>query len=184
MPWNPLSEEDIFAALKAALDSGCNYWDGGEFYGTPEHNSLTILNKYFEKYPEDADKVVLNVKGGVNPKDRSADGSKEGITASIENCLRMLGPRGHIDQFEAARKDLKHDYESVTLSTIDGFVKAGKVGSIACSEINANTLRSAAKKFDIKAVELDLSLFNLDTLNNGLLETAGELGIPVLAYGE
>lgn len=182
MPWNPLSEDQIFAAIKAAIDSGCNYLNGGEFYGTPAHNSLTILRKYFEKYPEDATKVVINIKGAA-AADRSPDGSKEGVTASIENCLKTIGPVG-IDQFEAARKDLNHDYEDVTLSTIDSFVKSGKISGIACSEINATTLRSAAKKFKITSVELEVSLFHTDALTNGLLEACGELDIPVIAYCE
>lgn len=60
---------------------------------TPEHNSLTLLNKYFEKYPEDADKVVLNVKGGTRPG-LKPDGSAAYMRESVENCLRMLGSRG------------------------------------------------------------------------------------------
>lgn len=49
--------------MRAALAQGCNFWNGGEFYGTPELNSLTLLKNYFTKYPEDADKVVLSIKG-------------------------------------------------------------------------------------------------------------------------
>lgn len=180
---NAPSEEAIHAAIKAAIDSGCTYLDGGEFYGTPTHNSLTILNKYFAKYPEDAEKVVLNIKGGMGA-DRSPDGSKENISGSIENCLKMLGPIGRIDQYEAARKDRNHDYETETLTTIDSYVKSGKIGGISTSEISAETLRSAAKSFNITAIELEVSLFSTETLTNGLLEAAGELNIPVLAYCE
>lgn len=60
---DPLSEEHAFKAMKTALAQGCNLWNGGEFYGPPEHNSLTLLNTYFTKYPEDADKIVLTIKG-------------------------------------------------------------------------------------------------------------------------
>jgi hypothetical protein len=38
--------------MGAALAANCNLWNGGEFYGTPENNSLTLLNKYYAKYPE------------------------------------------------------------------------------------------------------------------------------------
>lgn len=62
---HPPSEEEAFKAMKAALARGCNFWNGGVFYGTPEHNSLTLLNKYFTKYPEDAAKVVLSIKGAL-----------------------------------------------------------------------------------------------------------------------
>jgi aryl-alcohol dehydrogenase-like predicted oxidoreductase len=53
----PCSEEQAFEAMRQSLALGANFWNGGEFYGTPEYNSLTLLKKYFEKYPEDADKV-------------------------------------------------------------------------------------------------------------------------------
>jgi pyridoxine 4-dehydrogenase len=43
--------------IKAALDAGANFLNGSEFYGPSLHdNSLTLLNQYFQKYPEDADK--------------------------------------------------------------------------------------------------------------------------------
>ncbi|KAF7552089.1 hypothetical protein G7046_g7519 [Stylonectria norvegica] len=181
MPGRQLSEEAVFAAIKAAINAGSNYFDAGEFYGAPDNNSLTTLNKYFAKYPEDADKVVVNVKGGMGA-DRSPNASKEGISSSIENCMRLLGPIKKIDQFEPARKDIKVDYEKETLSTIESYVKAGKIGAISVSEINVDTLRSAAKSFDITGVELELSLFQIAPLTNGLLEAAGELNIPVIAY--
>jgi pyridoxine 4-dehydrogenase len=49
--------------MKAALDNGSNIWNGGEFYGPPEANSLQLLNHYFTEYPEDRDKIYLSMKG-------------------------------------------------------------------------------------------------------------------------
>lgn len=57
-------------------------------YGTPEFNSLALLEKYFAKYPEDADKVVLSIKGGL--KDMHLDGSPENIRRSMDNCIKLL----------------------------------------------------------------------------------------------
>lgn len=36
------------------------------FYGTADTNSMTIMKHYFEDHPQDADKVVVCVKGGVD----------------------------------------------------------------------------------------------------------------------
>ena len=180
-PANGLSDDQACAAIKTALDAGCTFMDGGQFYGPPEKNSLTLLNKYFAKYPEDADKIVLNIKGAYVPF-TGPTGSKEDTAKSIDTCLSMLGPVGRITQFEPARKDLAVDYEDDTLATIDSYVKAGKIDGIACSEVNADTLRSAAKKFKITGFEIEFSFFNRDPLTNGLFETCGELGIPVFAY--
>ena len=54
---------------------------------------------YFEKYPEDAEKVFLHIKGafshGVGPT-----GSPEAIRASVEQALEGLGGAKIIDIFE------------------------------------------------------------------------------------
>ena len=63
--------------MKAALNSGCNFWNGGELYGKPHANSLHLLNRYFTKYPEDADKVVLSIKGAIAPGEMRPDGSEK-----------------------------------------------------------------------------------------------------------
>ncbi|CAH0051147.1 unnamed protein product [Clonostachys solani] len=175
-----VAEDKAIAAIKTAVDSGCNYLNGGEFYGPPNANSLILLRKYFEKYPEDVEKVVLNVKGGMSPQ-RTPDASKEGIIRSIDNCLNALGPVGRIDQFEPARKDKNVPFEE-TLETIDGYVKSGKIGGISVSELGAETLRKAASQFNITSLEIELSLFRTEPITNGLLAACAELNIPVLAY--
>ncbi|RBA09288.1 hypothetical protein FPRO05_06425 [Fusarium proliferatum] len=177
----PLPDEDAFAAIRTAIDSGCNWLNGGEFYGPPDANSLALMRRYLEKYPEDADRIVLTIKGGLGPNYVPL-GTKENIHRSIDDCLETLGPVGRIASFEIGRKDPNGDYEEDTLAAISEYVKDGKIDGISCSELNANTLRSAAKKFKITALEIELSLFTTDPLTNGLLEVCGELGIPVLAY--
>ncbi|KAH6998420.1 NADP-dependent oxidoreductase domain-containing protein [Ilyonectria sp. MPI-CAGE-AT-0026] len=174
-------DDQAFAAIRAALDAGCNYFNGGEFYGPPDGNSPALLRRYLERYPEDAARIVVNIKGGLG-RDYKPRGSKEGIRESIDACLQTLGPKGTIAQFEAARKDPNANYVEETLAAIDEYVKAGKIGGISCSEINANTLREAASKFTITAIEVELSLFYNEPMTNGLLEACAELNIPVLAY--
>ncbi|KAF4338336.1 aldo keto reductase [Fusarium beomiforme] len=177
----PLPDEDTFAAIRTALDSGCNWLNGGEFYGPPDANSLALIRRYLEKYPEDADRIVLTIKGGLGPNYVPL-GTKENIRRSIDGCIETLGTVGRIASFGIARKDPNVDYEDDTLATINKYVKEGKIDGISCSELNANTLRNAAKKFKIAALEIELSLFTTDPLTNGLLEVCGELDIPVLAY--
>ncbi|KAG8418252.1 hypothetical protein J3458_005677 [Metarhizium acridum] len=81
-----------------------------------------------------------------------------------------------------ARKDLSHDYEDETLAAIDGYVESGKIDGISTSEINADTLRSAACKFRISALEIEVSLLHTEAVTHGLLATCAELDIAVIAY--
>ncbi|KAL9104898.1 MAG: hypothetical protein Q9163_000215 [Psora crenata] len=167
--------------MRAALSVNCNLWDGGEFYGpSPDANSLTLLKKYYTKYPEDADKVVLNIKGALRPG-LIPDGSPEFVRQSVERCVEMLGGKGKIDMFECGRRDPNTPLET-TLATLADLVQEGKIGGVALSEVNADTIRAAAKITKIVAVEVEISLFSTDPLSNGIAKACAELNIPIIAY--
>lgn len=173
--------EQAFSAMKAALESGSNFWNGGEFYGHPEANSLHLLHDYFTKYPEDAEKVVLSIKGGMLPGTRTPTGDKAGVTRSIEECLKILDGTKTIDIFQCGRVDPNVRIEE-TVAHIAEFVRAGKVGGIGLSEVAASTVRRAAAVHPIAAVEVEFSMFTTDIQTNGVAATCAELGIPIVAY--
>lgn len=184
MTWRPVvtPTEQAFEALKESLKDGPTHWNGGELYGTPQRNSLHLMNEYFTKYPEDADKVILCIKSGVNPDNvMEAQQDCKGIHLCIERWLKVLDGKKKLDLFEAARQDAKVPVET-TVAAIAEYVKAGKVGGISLSEVSAETIRRAAKVHPIAAVEVELSLWSTDILENGIASTCKELGIPILAY--
>ena len=173
------SDEQAIAAMRAAIEAGSNCWNGGDFYGPPENNSLTLLRKYYDKYPEDADKVVLNIKGGLGPKMKT-NSSPDFLRESISKSLKTLGPNGRIDMFECARRDRDTPLEQ-TLTALADLVQDGKIGGVALCEVNANTIREAAKITKIVAVEVELSLWCTDPLTNGIVAACAELNIPIIA---
>lgn len=149
--------------------------------GADKKQALHLLNEYMAKYPEDADKVVLSIKGVGNVKPLGVDGSPENIRWSIDNCLRTLDGKMKLDLYEVARIDKNVSIED-QVGTIAEYVKAGKIGGISLSEVSAETIRRAAKVHKISAVEVEFSLFTLDILSNGIAEACAELDIPILAY--
>lgn len=165
--------------MKASLESGCNFWNAGEFYGTPEYNSLHLMEKYFTKYPEDASKVILSIKGGLN--NMVPDGSPEGIRKSVENCLTLLKGKKSIDIFEMGRVDKKTPLET-TFKALEEYVKAGKIGGVALSEVNATTIKKAVGITKIVAVEVEVSLFTTHIFDNGVAAACAEHNIPIVAY--
>jgi pyridoxine 4-dehydrogenase len=183
---NPVSQEEAFKAMRSSLDAGANAWNGGEIYGTPQRNSLHLLNEYFTKYPEDSEKVVLSIKGGytaggaMDPNGR-VDGSPENVKRSIDECLRVLDGKKFLDLFECARVDRTTPLET-TWGAINEYVKAGKIGGISLSEVSAETIRRAAKVVKVAAVEVELSLWSTDILENGVVAACAELNIPIFAY--
>ena len=176
---NAPSEEQAFHCLRTAADLGCLVWNAGEFYGTPTHNSLTLLNRFYAKYPEYADKVILSVKGAARP-DFTVNGDPEFVKKSVENCLTLLGGKSKISMYETARIDVNMPLE-IQLNTLKELRDQGKFDGIALTEVSAETIRKAAKLVDIVAVEIELSLWCTDPLHNSILTTCAELNIPVIS---
>ncbi|EHK19449.1 uncharacterized protein TRIVIDRAFT_171840 [Trichoderma virens Gv29-8] len=179
---DPPALEDAIAVMKAAVDNGLTMWNGGEFYGTPEYNSMTIIKAYFTKYPEDAEKVVLVMKGGIDMKLFKPDGSPEGIRRSLDNILEQLGGTKKVDAFNCARRDPAYPL-SVTFGVIQKeYIDTGKIGAIALSECGVDTINEAAAVAKIAGAEVEISMFSPDVLNNGIAAACKKHDIPIIAY--
>jgi len=181
----PIADEQAFASMKAAINAGSIFWNGGEFYGdTPRIANLELLNRYFTKYPEDAEKVILNVKGGLDiySPHLSPKCDRASVHMSIDNILRILDGKKFLDVFECARVDPTVQIEE-TIAAIAEYVKAGKVGGIGLSEASAATIRRAHAVHPIASVEVEVSLWATEIFEKGgVADTCLELGIPVIAY--
>lgn len=179
---NPMPVEEAIAAMKTAVETGCNLWSGAEFYGTPEYNSMTLLRAYFTKNPEDADKVVLSMKGAMDLTTHASDGSPEGIRRSMDNMIAQLGGTKKIDLFSVSRRDNNTSLQ-ITIDVLQKeYIDTGKLGGFALSECSAETVREAAALTKVHIAEVELSLFSPDVLGNGIAQACGELGIPIEAY--
>jgi pyridoxine 4-dehydrogenase len=161
MPQKLIEHEQAFQAMKAALEAGATFWNGGDFYGTPDYNSLHLVAAYFTKYPEDADKVVLSIKSGFKTG-FEIDGSPEYVRNRVNNANKILAGTKKIDIFEYARVPTN-------------------VGGIGISEVTAATIKKSAAVTKIDAVEVELSLWSTDILTNGVVEACSEANIPVIA---
>lgn len=175
------SQDQSFAVMDTALSSGPKLFNGGEIYGTPERNSNHLLRAYLEKYPEKADKIVLSIKGGVNPDTHALDGSEAGVRRTVEDSNKALGGVKQIDIFQYARVDKQTPIEE-TIGYLKKLQDEGAIGSIGLSEVRASTIERAHKITPIAAVEVELSLWTPDILRNGVAETCARLGIPIVAY--
>ncbi|KPM41596.1 hypothetical protein AK830_g4969 [Neonectria ditissima] len=184
LTWRPVPPplDQALEAMRAAVKNGCTVWNAGEFYGTPEYNSMTVLKHYFTKYPEDADKVSLFIKGGMNVQTFALDGSPEGIRKSLDNIITQLGGTKKVDGFACSRRDPKVPLE-VTLGVIQKeYIDTGKIGGVYVSECSAETVHEASKYAKIVAAEIEVSMFSTDFLSNGVAAACAQYNIPVLAY--
>ncbi|KAK9388726.1 NADP-dependent oxidoreductase domain-containing protein [Lipomyces mesembrius] len=195
--WRPTitPDDQAFTAMKLAIEHGANFFNGGEFYGTPVPTlNLDLINRFFTKYPKYADKVVLSIKGGVDLTTHAVNGSPEFVRQSVENIIKHLGTAKKLDLFECARVDPNvycefafHTDEQygpieTTVFALAELVKEGLIGGISLSEVKAETIRRAAAVHTIAAVEVEYSLWSTEARDLGVLSTCAELGIPVIAY--
>ena len=102
------------------------------------------------------------------------NGSPENIRASVEDAIKVLPPSvKSIDIFECARVDPNVQIET-SVQALAELVKEGKIGGVGLSEANANTIRRAHAVHPIAAVEIELSPFTSDPLQNGISDTCHE----------
>lgn len=200
---SPQPLEDSIAVMKSALDKGANFWNGGTLYGTKEYNSEQLLNAYFTKYPVDAEKVVISIKGGFDASKHAPDASPAFLRKEVEALAKSARGKWKIDIFEAARVDPNVPIED-TVRGLKELVDEGLIGGIGLSECSADTVRRAAKVARIESVEVEFSLFStgkfflqssaslfwyrvlpnsvIDILENGVAKACSDLGITIVAY--
>ncbi|KAG9092646.1 hypothetical protein FRC07_011611 [Ceratobasidium sp. 392] len=145
--------------------------------------NLELLNRFFAKYPEYADRTFLSVKGAlsIDAQGFHFDSSENGLEQSVNNIIKKLGPNKKVDLFECARVDPKVPTEDV-IATLKKFVESGKIGAIGMSECSAATLARAAKVAKIAVVEIEISPWAFEEETQKVISKAAELGTVVAAY--
>ncbi|MEU6191273.1 aldo/keto reductase [Nocardia sp. NPDC047038] len=168
------------ATIHAALDSGVNLIDTGDFYGAG-HNEMLIGKAIAERPRED---VVLSVKFGAL---RGPDGGFVGMDnrpAALRNflaySLQRLGV-DHIDIYRPARLDPDVPIED-TVGAIGELIEAGYVRHVGLSEVGPETIRRAAAVHPIVDLQIEYSLISRG-IEERILPVCRELGIGVTAYG-
>ncbi|KAF8178862.1 NADP-dependent oxidoreductase domain-containing protein [Mycena galopus ATCC 62051] len=170
------SDEERFKVLDAAHAAGCTFWDTADVYGDSEE----LIGKWFKRTGKRAD-IFLCSKFGFLPT-LGIDGSPAYVKTATESSLKRLDV-DCIDLYYLHRADLNTPIEH-TVAAMAEFVKAGKVKYLGLSEVSAATLRRAHAVHPIAALQVEYSPFTLDIEDPkiGLLATARELGVQVVAY--
>ncbi|CAL1702796.1 unnamed protein product [Somion occarium] len=171
-------DEERLKLLDAVYENGCLNWDTADVYGDSEE----LFGRWFKRTGKRneiflATKFGLRMQGG-----RLVNGDPEYVKEAFEKSLKRLGV-DHIDLYYLHRPDPTVPIEK-TVAAMAEFVKQGKVKYLGLSECSANTLRRAHAVHPISAVQTEYSPFMLDIEDEkiGLLKTAKELGISIVAY--
>lgn len=170
-------ESESIATIRMALDSGINFLNTGDFYGSG-HNEL-LVGKAIKGRRDDA---FISVKfGGIvyGGQFLGLDLRPQSIKNFINYSLVRLGVET-IDLYEPCRLDNVVPVEDV-IGTVADLIKEGKVRYLGVSEINAEQLRKAHSIYPVTALEIGYSLADRQ-IERDLLPTAHELGIGVIAF--
>ena len=177
-PMFPLiPQEEKNAIIKAALDGGINWFDTAEMYGAGvSEQSLATGLKAAGKSDQD---VLVATKW--QPFLRTA----KNIPISIEDRLRFLG--GYSIANFMVHQPYSFSSPEAEMNAMADLVEAGKIRSVGVSNFNPARMRRAHAALQKRGLPLAVnqmrySLLNREIESNGVLETARELGVTIIAY--
>lgn len=174
-----LPENEAVALLHKAIDLGVDHFDTAEMYGFGQNEKL--LGAAFHDRRE---KVFIATKFG--PMMEAGTGRRMGVDGSEANAKRALEQSlaslrtDHVDLWYLHRRDFSRPIEE-TVGAMANAVKEGKVKAIGLSEMNATTLRAAAKVAPIAALQSEYSIFSR-AIEDEILPACRQLGITLVAY--
>ena len=172
-----IPQEEKNAIVKAALDGGINWFDTAEMYGAgvSERSLVTGL-----KAAGMSDKDVIVATKWL-PFLRTAGN----IPHSIKNRLH------HLDGYSIANYMVHQPYSfsspEAEMNAMADLVETGKIRSVGVSNFNPARMRRAhaalAKRgLPLAVNQVRYSLLSRGIETNGVLETAKELGVTIIAY--
>lgn len=153
--WGSVREDELLAAIHAALDVGVNFFDTADTYGLGQ--SERTLAKGLGTHRKAA---VIETKFGVRAGNGQTfyDNSPEYIRKALEGSLRRLNT-DYVDVYTIHYRDGKTPIEDV-LGELDKLKEAGKIRFFGLSNIHANgmnELRPYAGRFACCQDELSLA---------------------------
>ena len=172
-----IDQENKNAVVKAGLDGGINWFDTAELYGAGV--SETSLSAALKAAGKTNDEVVVATKWW--PLFRTASN----IPKTIDDRLRFLN--GYSIGLYMVHQPFGFSSPEDEMDEMAKLVEAGKIRSVGISNFNPDQMRRAHRQLQKHGLPLAVnqvhySLLNRSIEKNGILETAKELGVTIIAY--
>jgi len=172
-----MPQDEKNATVRAGLEGGINWFDTAELYGNGvSESSLSKALKAAGKQDKD---VVVATKWW--PLFRTA----ANIHRTIEQRLRFLD--GYSIGLYMVHQPFGLSSKEAEMEAMAGLVEAGKIRSVGVSNFSPRQMRRAHRALQRRGLPLavnqvEYSLLDRRIETNGVLETAQELGITIIAY--
>lgn len=162
------------------------FFNVGEFYG-PNFINLNYVKDFFKKYPDLRKNTIISCKGAYSTVTYKPLLKTDEVIKSVRDCVEQIG--GYIDIFEPARLDPEAADESEVYAhepfdALAALVEEGAIGGISLSEVTAEEIVAIHKDYGkyLVCVEVELSMFTKDILNNGIAKACNDLNLVVICY--
>ena len=172
-----ISQEEKNATVRAALDGGINWFDTAELYG--KGVSEASLAEALKAAGKSDDEVVVATKWW--PLLRTA----RNIPHSIQDRIRFLD--GYSIGLYMVHQPFSFSAPEAEMDAMADLVAAGKIRSVGVSNFSAERMRRAHRQLEKRGLPLAAnqvlySLLDRSIETNGILDTAKELGVTIIAY--
>ncbi len=175
--WRSIPQEETNKIVKSALEGGINWFDTAEIYGNGRSEaSLTEALR----------------ANGVNPGDVLIATKWWPMFRTAGNIRKTIGKRlKFLDGFGIDLYQIHQPYgfssPEAEMKAMGRLVRDGKIRSVGVSNFSAKQMRRAHDKLHEMGIPLASNQVKYNLLNrsietNGVLETARELGVTIIAY--
>jgi len=168
---------EVEAAFKAALEAGVSFFDTAEVYG----NGLSeeLLGKFMQQTEQP---VLVATKYGPMPWRVFGQSVADALTASLK---RLMVPK--ITLYQVHWPFTFFMTQETLMNALADEVKQGRIEAVGVSNYSAKELREAHEILAKRGVNLAVnqvrySLLTRQIESKGILDTAKELGVTILAY--
>lgn len=172
------NRKESIATIQAALDSGINLLNTGDFYGIGGHNEK-LVGEAVKGCRRDQAFISLKY-GKFNPLRGGMDVGPKHVKKNIKTSLTRLG-LDYVDLYQPARIDIGIPLED-TIGAIKDLIDEGCVRYLGVSEVEEDILRRVNAIHPVALVESEVSFTN-NEIDDDIIPAAEELGIGIVGFG-
>jgi aryl-alcohol dehydrogenase-like predicted oxidoreductase len=175
--WSPVAREETDAIIQASLEGGVNWFDTAELYGFGRSEvglarGLRLAGK------ADGD-VVIATKW--NPLLRTA-GSIRKTIGKRQRCLEPFSIDLHQVHFPASFSSTEAEMNAMAELAEEGAIRAIGVSNFDVRRMRRAHQALVRRNLVLASNQVKYSVMDRRIETNGVLETAKELGITIIAY--
>lgn len=169
--------EQVREAFKVALEAGTTFFDTAEVYG------FGLSEDLLGQFMQQSDKLVqIATKYGPAPWRFTAQSVSDALTAS----LKRLGVE-RVALYQVHWPFSFFMSQETLMNALADEVKRGRIETVGISNYSADEMRQAHQLLAARGVRLAVnqvrySLLSRQIESNGILDTARQLGVTILAY--